>query len=217
MSEHQPHDPQSTPEALPTAASTRGVSASRVSTSRRNLLRGGLAGAPALLALKSTPVVACTCKLPSGFTVSGNLSRGPKNCVDRARRASTWASSTNCKTASPNQYYSGTTNYAIYKGTLVGSGTTGTGTPLSLITTGYSGTTVGSWLALPDDSVQGMLMACYLESVVSGGPNFPTTAMIKSMWNTGVQGTGYTVPNQTVKWNKDQVIGYLRYLTGFVV
>lgn len=212
MSEHQPHDPQSTPEALPTTASTRGVSATR-----RNLLRGGLAGAPALLALKSTPVVACTCKLPSGFTVSGNLSQGLKNCVDRARRASTWVSSTNCKTASPYPYYSGTTTFTIYKGTLVGTGTGGTGTPLGLTTTGYAGTTVGDWLALGDDSVQGMLMACYLESVVSGGANFPTTAMIKSMWNTGVQGTGYIVPNQVAKWNKDQVLGYLRYLTGKAV
>lgn len=48
----------------------------RISESRRRLVQGGLAGAPVLMMLKSTPALATTtCKQPSGFSVSGNLSR----------------------------------------------------------------------------------------------------------------------------------------------
>ena len=66
---------------------------SRRSESRRRLLRGGLIGVPVLLALKSTPVLACNCKLPSGFSTSGNLSRNggrASTCTDPARGPAWW-------------------------------------------------------------------------------------------------------------------------------
>lgn len=53
------------------------------SESRRRLIRGGLIGAPIILTLKSAPVLACNCKLPSGFSTSGNLSRNHGDTCDR--------------------------------------------------------------------------------------------------------------------------------------
>lgn len=63
------------------------------SASRRKLLRGSLVGVPVLLALKSTPVLACNCKLPSGFSSSGNLSRNggtASTCTDPAKGPAWW-------------------------------------------------------------------------------------------------------------------------------
>lgn len=65
----------------------------KTSESRRKLVRGVLLGAPILLALKSTPVLACNCKLPSGFSTSGNLSRnGGATCTQPAHNPSYWPS-----------------------------------------------------------------------------------------------------------------------------
>ena len=59
---------------------------------RRRLVQAGLAGAPLLMALKSTPVLASNCKSPSGFSVSGNMSRpGDYVCTDfNGRGVSYW-------------------------------------------------------------------------------------------------------------------------------
>lgn len=53
---------------------------------RRNLIQTGLVGCPVLLALKSTPVLAANCKLPSGFSVSGNFSRNGTTLRTQAQR-----------------------------------------------------------------------------------------------------------------------------------
>lgn len=204
MSEHQPQDPQQTPQA-PLAAG--------VSQTRRNLLRAGAIGAPALIALKPAPVIACDCKQPSGFTVSGNASRtGGATCTKPGRRATTWRSTSNCKTESPNYYYSGTTVYTIKKTTPVSD--------LGLLLGSYdsAATTVDKWLLKGDSSDQGMLMACYLEAVASGnGTTWPLKAEFVKMWNQGVVGSGYTPANQTKAWGKTRVIAYLKFLTGYPV
>ena len=189
MSEHQPRDPQETPEAQLAAA------ANGVSKTRRNLLRAGAIGAPALIALKPASVIACDCKLPSGFTVSGNLSRGPKNCAAPGRKASAW------RTNKPSPY-------GACKDLTVSSLTFNLVAP-------YTGTTVDSWLAKGDTSEQGLVMACYLEAMASGNDlNWPKKDKFVAMWNQGIVGSGYTPKNQTVAWTKAKVISYLMFLTG---
>lgn len=202
MSEHQPRDPQQTPQA-PLAAG--------VSRTRRSLLRAGAIGAPALVALKPAPVIACSCKQPSGFTVSGNASRtSGATCADPGRRASTWRSTTNCKTASPYYFYSGTMTFTVKKSTLISD--------LGLTLGSYTGTTVDSWLLKGDNTDQGMLMACYLEAIASGnGTSWPWKEQFVAMWNQGVIGGAYTPANQTKSWNKARVIAYLKFLTGYPV
>ena len=65
----------------------------KTSEGRRKLIRGALVGVPVLLALKSTPVLACNCKLPSGFSVSGNVSqRNGAGCNAPANGPSYWLS-----------------------------------------------------------------------------------------------------------------------------
>lgn len=200
MSEYHPHDPQQTPEAQPAAVAARGVS-----QARRNLLRAGAIGAPALVALKPAQVIACTCKLPSGFTVSGNASRGLKNCADPGRKASTWTSS-NCRTTSPYYYFSGSSTFTVKKST--------TATSLGFLQGSYTGTTVDEWLRKGNTSDQGLIMACYLEAIASGNDsNWPKKERFISMWNLGVVGAGYTPPNQSGSWNKAKVIAYLKFLT----
>lgn len=209
MSEHPSRAPQETPEAQLAAAVTG------VSKTRRNLLRAGAIGAPALVTLKPASVVACSCKLPSGFSVSGNLSRGPKNCVDPAEPASVWRSRT-------VQFNTGTANKPVYEDRY----TTKTGTMLTLhkgttlsslgiSTGGYGGTTVSDWMATANTSDTGLFIACYMTARAhANGSNFPYGDTLRDMWNAAViNSTGYTVQNQSVKWNKAQVIGYLNFLT----
>lgn len=215
MSEHHPHDPQHTPEQ-PAAAAVRGVS-----QTRRNLLRAGAIGAPALVTLKPASVVACSCKLPSGFSVSGNLSRGPKTCADPSETASVWAPRVTAvqvgKDSKGNPIYeyryrtkgSPGTVLTIHKGTVLDA-------TLGVKTGSYGGTTVSDWMGTADNSDTGMFMACYVTAWAhANGSNFPLKETLRDMWNAAViSGTGYTVPNQSKTWNKAQVIGYLRFLSG---
>ena len=63
------------------------------SDSRRRLVQAGLAGAPLLMMLKSAPALAVNCKQPSGFSVSGNLSKtGEVNCTQPANGPAYWIS-----------------------------------------------------------------------------------------------------------------------------
>jgi len=201
MSEHQSRDPQQMPEAQPAAV------APGVSRVRRNLLRAGAIGAPALISLKPASVIACSCKLPSGFSVSGNASRGPKNCVDYGRKASIWYSSTNCQTASPYKYFSGGTIYSINKNTLASA--------IGLSTNGsYPDATLDVWLRKGDSHEQGLIVACYLEAIANGNDStWPKKDKFVTMWNSGVIAGSYTPPNQTTPWTKAKVIAYLKFLT----
>lgn len=202
MSEHQPSDPQQMPEAQPAAVAAPGVS--RI---RRNLLRAGALGAPALVALKPAPAIACNCKLPSGFTVSGNASRKLYNCQDPADKPLTWKGRYK-RVSGKDCYYKGAYTLNIHRGTKV--------TSLGFICGSYGNdtTTVNAWLD-GELTPTGLIMACYLEAAVAGNDTtFPQKQKFVDMWNNAVVNTtGYTVANQVKKWDKDQVIGYLKFLT----
>ncbi|MFG6431711.1 hypothetical protein [Roseateles sp. LYH14W] len=211
MSEHTSRAPQQMPEAQPAAV------ASGVSKARRNLLRASMIGGPTLIALKPASVIACSCKLPSGFTVSGNASRGPKNCADPSEVASVWKPRTT-KTANGKDAYGNTIyehRYRTKNGQVLTIHSGKLLSDLGITRGSYSGTTVGAWMNTGDTSDTGLFMACYVTAWAhSNGSNFPTKNTLRDMWNAAVATTaGYTVPNQTQKWDKAQVIGYLRFLT----
>lgn len=205
MNEHRPHDSQQTPDAQPAAVVARGVS-----QSRRKLLRAGAIGAPALVALKATPVMACNCKQPSGFSVSGNLSRtGSKNCVDSATKPSGWKT-TKCSTSNPYNY-SGTT---ISKNSNFTS-LTGTGSRVFQTNTTYTNKTLDAALGRGDGDLQALIVAVYLDAVVTGGANFPSKEKVIDMWNQAIIGSSGYQPttSSTTRWYKDDVTKYLMYLT----
>lgn len=168
------------------------------SPGRRRLLRAGAIGAPALLALKSTPVFATTnCKQPSGFTVSGNASHNAgKSCVS-ALPPSSWVN--NCDQSG---CYSGTTCKPAHMYS-----------SLSLSCKVYSDKQLSSCLTQGNGNAQALALACYLQAC---NPNmqFPTKATIQNIWNQGVCGAGYPVPGTTVTWGSKQCIQYFQYLTG---
>ena len=201
MSERQINDPQPTPEHQAR------VVASGVSKSRRNLLRAGAIGAPALITLKPAQVLACNCKLPSGFSVSGNLSRGPKNCADPAEVASVWVNrvtKTAVKDASGNTVYE--YRYTTKGGAVLSIHQKTTLLSLGITAGSYGGTTVGDWMATANNSDTGLLIACYFAAFAYPTANFPKVGELTGMWNAAViNGTGYTVANQNIR-----TIGKLR-------
>lgn len=135
------------------------------SENRRKLLRGGLIGAPVLLALKSTPVLACNCKLPSGFSTSGNLSRNggkPSTCTDPAKGPSWWSSH-----VEKNQKFTGTN---ISKNTAFNSVFTG-GDNRPLIKVLNSGITFSS-----------LVVAAYLDISASRFVPGVSAQDVKKMW-----------------------------------
>ncbi len=174
-----------------------------VLSARRRLLRGGLVGAPVLLALKSSPVLACNCKMPSGFSVSGNLSRNAgKACADPGNKPNSWQSKVYNNYG--KLYYNST---QIRTTTLFSAHfKLGTCTDMSF----------HSALGLSNNVDQAMIVAVFLESIVANGSNFPTQTMVKDMWNLGVCGNGYSPVSTypTIVWKKPEVIAYLKYLTG---
>lgn len=205
MSEHPSNDSQQTPQAQPAAVVARGVS-----QGRRSLLRAGAIGAPALVALKATPVMACNCKQPSGFSVSGNLSRtGTKNCVDAASKPSTWRTA-RCGTSSPYKF-NGTTITKSNKFTDLKT----TGGQAFQTNTTYSNQTLDAVLARGDTDPQALVVAVYLDSIITGGANFPSRDKVVAMWNQGIISSSGYQPTTTssTRWYRDDVIKYLLYLT----
>jgi hypothetical protein len=196
--------PEDNNQASPLPPAADGA-APAVLSARRRLLRGGLMGAPVLLALKSSPVLACNCKLPSGFSVSGNLSRNAgKACADPGTKPSGWLGKT----------YTNSKGKTCYNSTSI---TTNTAFSTHFKLTGYSDKTFHSALGVSDTNDQALIVAVFLESIVSGGgTNFPNQTIVKNMWNLGVCGNGYAPVDSypTIVWKKPQVLAYLRYLTG---
>ena len=171
-----------------------------VSGSRRRLLRGGLAAAPALLALKSAPVMACNCKIPSGFSASGNLSRNAgAPCSQPGGTPTYWKD--RCGSSKPHYYNSTTCKRDQMFTSCFGKGS-------------YTDYSFNNCLARGDSDHQGLAVACYLQACIYGGTNFPTTQMVKDIWNNGVCGSGYKPTTTSAAWNKTQCISYLKYLTG---
>ncbi|WP_457420170.1 hypothetical protein [Roseateles sp. P5_E7] len=183
------------------------VDSGRMNARRRQLLRSGLAVAPAVLALKATPVMACNCKQPSGFSVSGNLSRnGGKACAAPGRRPSQWTPTSG--------YYAGvlgTKKVSALKGTV-----TLTTTAFSIVAGSANDKTVSSALAGGDSDLLALFIAVYLEAKATGGAYYPSTDMVVLMWNQTVATTvGYRPTGAaTPVWQKSEVTKYLLYLTG---
>ncbi|MCV2421108.1 hypothetical protein [Paucibacter sp. DJ2R-2] len=180
---------QASPEVSPIAGPVP-------SGSRRRLLRGSLA-APALLALTSTPVLACNCKLPSGFSASGNLSRtGSSSCAAPGKRPDQWKTS-------------------VVSGQFTGTGVS-TGCAFSpTIGAAADSSTFMDALNLGNGNEKALIVAVYLQAIVNGGLNFPAASVVKSMWNSTVGTNRYTVLTApVVTWNRAEVVQYLRYLTG---
>jgi hypothetical protein len=165
------------------------------------LLKAGLGAAPAVMALHATPVLAANCKSPSGFSVSGNLSRnGGTACASQlGRTPSFWAGNLNGN------------------GAYVGSGQL---TPATLFSArfqtlhGYTDASFGAILGASNTGDQALFLAVYLESVLHTDDGFPTRAMIKDMWQGVGTGAGYAVPNTGIVWSKASILKYLLYLTG---
>lgn len=203
----KPSENETKPEG--SAQATPPVAGSVVASgSRRRLLRGGLAAAPALLALKTTPVMACNCKIPSGFSTSGNLSHNQgKTCGTGTNggggcpRPSTWK--TQCDSSSPNYYWY--TNQSCKQKNVF--------TDCFSTRGSYSNSYLKDCLTLADTHEQAMAVACYMQSISSGGSGFPTTQQIRDIWAQGICGSGYRA-TATTTWSKAQCISYLKYLTG---
>jgi len=176
--------------------------------SRRRLLRGGLIAAPAVLALKSTPVLACNCKLPSGFSVSGNLSHaGSHVCTQPTSKPSGWAACGN----SNGGCYSPTNWRQI---DCFGS-STGSNNGCGLSTKVYPNQVLSKCLTLGDTHPQALVTACYLQSCANGvttGTGFPSKSIVSALW-AGYCNGSYS-PSTGVTWNQSQILNYMLYLTG---
>jgi len=170
-----------------------------VSATRRRLLRGGMVGVPAMLALKSTPVMACNCTLPSGFSVSGNASHNQgATCSAPGNKPSWWKNQYNS-----NGCYNGSSCYKTEKFSKYFS------------CGSYSDKTLHNCLSVSDQkNHQAMAIACYLQGCSEGGSHFPLASTVRDIWNQGVIGNSYPVPGSTAVWNKDKCVAYLKYLTG---
>jgi hypothetical protein len=171
------------------------------SPARRRLLRAGAIGAPALLALKSTPVMACNCKLPSGFSTSGNASRNASStaCAQPGYKPTTWRYSPYCDSKTGVYQYT-----TCQKGEKFSK---------YFSCTGYTDAVLDTCLGADNDH-RGMAMAGFLMACSQGGTNYPTKTTIQNIWNQGVCGSGYLVPGTTVTWNRNKCLSYLQYVTG---
>lgn len=157
---------------------------------RRKLIQAGLAGAPVLMALKSTPALAANCKLPSGFSVSGNLSH-PENyvCAPNPPGPAIWVNTIpDADKVLPFQ-----------------SASTFTKSPLdSGVTTLLSALTSGQ-------ALDRLIVAAWLNAKYGHVPDL-TTAMVTAMWDQGVQGAGYIPIAGATPWHAAEVQAYLQYL-----
>lgn len=165
----------------------------KTSENRRKLIRGGLIGAPILLALKSTPVLACNCKLPSGFSTSGNLSRnGGATCTDPAKGPAWWPS----HIGSDNKFS--------------GTGVPKT-TPFNSI---FGGSDTRSFLTVLNAGISfaSLVVAAYLDVKATSFVSGISDLNIKQMWS----GTYKPTPT-SVTWTLAQGENYLRYTMGLAL
>jgi len=166
-----------------------------VSGSRRKLIRGGAIGVPVVLALKSTPVLACNCKLPSGFSASGNLSRnGGASCKEPAKGPSYWMANVN--TYNNFRGTGGVSKDRKFKDVFGGSD----------VTTFFS--------ILGANTFASLVVAAYLDLKSNQFKNPDGTLLaseqnIKDMWN-GI----YKPPGSSLSWTTTQSENYLRYVMG---
>lgn len=158
---------------------------------RRKLIRGGMVGAPIILALKSTSVWACNCKHPSGFSVSGNYSQTHSNvCADPAPKPGSISASEPLR----QKKFAGSTS----------SGDAGMTLP-SGVASGY---TLGNALGSSGDAQ--VVAAAYINASRSsfGGV---TKETVRAMWNDTANGGSYAA-SAGVAWKRADVINYLKYV-----
>ncbi|MCK6387692.1 MAG: hypothetical protein L6Q65_08825 [Zoogloea sp.] len=169
---------------------------------RRKLIQAGLASAPVLLALKSTPVLAGNCKHPSGFSVSGNLSAtGGKNCATRFPSINEWVK------ADPGLWPSGYPRDTALFGAALTAGAIGHDADIG---------TFRLIDALNDASnpLNAKAAAVFLGSFNSGPPSF---SVVQALWADGVRGGGYATlgyKSESAVWHQTEVEKYFDYLLG---
>ncbi|MBT0963930.1 hypothetical protein [Denitromonas iodatirespirans] len=167
------------------------------SESRRRLVQGGLSGAPLLLLLKSTPALATySCKQPSGFSVSGNLSQpGSQTCHQYYKKPSDWYYT--CQSSSAPSWK----NYKVKD--VLGS-------------CGYNSAHNDKKLkdALADgDEFLRYCVAAWANA--AGGSGYPVnTATVCDMWKKGAMGSYQAVTYPVVNWGKTDVVAYFKYTMG---
>lgn len=187
---------QKHPEESVTQAPADIATASR--QGRRKLIQAGLASAPVLLALKSTPVLAGNCKQPSGFSVSGNLSaNGSKNCSSRFPGISDWQKNS-------GQWPNGLTPNSLFKDALGASALNQADT-----------FTLGAALGDTANPLNAKAAAVFLGSAANYGP--PNTEVVKALWTDGVRGGGYGAlgyKSESTTWRWIEVDKYFDYLLG---
>lgn len=204
MNEHR-----DTLSSLTTQGPELGAEPARMNASRRRLLRGGLAAAPAILALKTTPALACACKLPSGFSVSGNQSvKGGAGCDKPTNLPSAWR--TALTTTTP-KCFSGTAVQPTARFDSLKPG----GVGFTTNPTYTAARTLDACLSRGAADPQAMIVAVYLQSLVNAGSQFPLPTVVREIWNKGVIGGAYYPTSATSPvWDSANSIKYLRYLTG---
>lgn len=165
---------------------TAKADASTAQSKRRKLIQTGLVGAPALLALKSTPVLAANCKLPSGFSVSGNLSRnGTTPCSPKLNGVSYW--NTNATADQKDRPFA---------------------PPYFNASIDASVTTFGQALAKGSDDIHAKIVAAFLSAEAG---SFLDLDKVKNMWNQGVIGGAY-LASAGDSWDAAEVEAYLDYV-----
>lgn len=179
----------------PEESVTQAPAASR--QGRRKLIQAGLASAPVLLALKSTPVLAGNCKHPSGFSVSGNLSaNGAKNCSSRFPGISEWQKN-------PSQWPNSLTPNSLFKAALGASALNQADT-----------FTLGAALGDTANPLNAKAVAVLLGSFNYGPPG---PDVVKALWTDGVRGGGYAAlgyKSESTMWHWIEVDKYFDYLLG---
>ena len=167
---------------------------------RRRLIRGGVAGVPIVLTLASTPVLACNCKQPSGFSVSGNLSHKPLtgegSCTSTAKTPLQIKAILDGLPSSDSSKQASTKKFAV-------------------VFPSYNGLdrntlTLYNSLSNGNELVQ-LLSAAWMNTFVYGFN--ATRTEIQNMGNAALSNTGYTVTAGVI-WYRADIIIYLKYAMG---
>lgn len=167
-----------------------------IASTRRKFVHRGMLGAPVLLVLKSAPVLAASCKEPSGFSVSGNFSQTNSNqCADPAPQ--------------PNSLRGD----ALASKKFAGNSSNGAELAIPPVLPGNknaSNYTLGDALA-GVTSDPAVVAAAFINATKLQFSGVSAT-IVRSMWNDTANGT-YT-PTAGVTWHRDDVIKYLKYHMG---
>ena len=161
-------------------------------TGRRRLIQGGLSAGPLLLTLAGRPAYA-TCKQPSGFSISGNLSRPEAFACNDSKMGK-----------KPGEWYTTGTWPCDRTNTKVSS--------LSGATSGSDTTTTLVSCLAPGSSrteVEKYIIAAYLNALNNRTPSNPTE--VRKMWQ---YRTGNYSPVPGVTWTSQQLLSYLKHTTG---